>query len=123
MIIGDRLREIRESKELSQTYIEKRTGLRSCYISRVENGRTVPSINNLEKIAHAMELHVYQVFYDGDLPPSPATNHLTDGKWGSCGKSARYFRKLIGFLSRMDKADRLLLFEIAKKAAKNRRWH
>ncbi len=47
MIIGDRLRELREAKNLSQEDIEKRTGLLRCYISRVENGHTVPAIETL----------------------------------------------------------------------------
>ena len=51
VIIGDRLREMRESKKLSQGDIEKRTGLLRCYISRVENGHTVPAIETLEKLA------------------------------------------------------------------------
>ncbi len=36
MIIGERLRTLREQKNLSQGQIEKRTGLLRCYISRVE---------------------------------------------------------------------------------------
>ena len=55
MIIGDRLREMREEKKLSQGDIEKRTGLLRCYISRVENGHTVPAIETLEKLARALE--------------------------------------------------------------------
>ena len=56
MIIGDRLREMREAKQLSQGDIEKRTGLLRCYISRVENGHTVPAIETLEKIEHHRKL-------------------------------------------------------------------
>ena len=55
MIIGDRIRGMREEKKLSQGDIEKRTGLLRCYISRVENGHTVPAIETLEKIARALE--------------------------------------------------------------------
>jgi transcriptional regulator with XRE-family HTH domain len=55
MIIGDRLRELREEKKLSQGDIEKRTGLLRCYISRVENDHTVPAIETLEKLARALE--------------------------------------------------------------------
>src|ERR1700674_2919886 len=51
MIIGDRLRALREDKKLSQGEIEKRTGLLRCYISRVENGHTVPAIETMEKMA------------------------------------------------------------------------
>jgi hypothetical protein len=42
VVIGDRLRAVREAKNLSQDDIEERTGLLRCYISRVENGHTVP---------------------------------------------------------------------------------
>ena len=69
MIIGERIRLLRETKKLSQGDIEKRTGLLRCYISRVENGHTVPAIETLEKLARAMEVPLYQLFYDGEEPP------------------------------------------------------
>src|SRR6195256_4502279 len=69
MIIGDRLRALREEKKLSQGDIEKRTGLLRCYVSRVENGHTVPAIETLEKMARALEVPLYQLFYDGEEPP------------------------------------------------------
>ena len=50
MIIGDRLRAFREEKKLSQGDIEKRTGLFRCYISRVENGHTVPAIETIGEV-------------------------------------------------------------------------
>jgi len=56
MIIGERLRALREQKNLSQGHIHKRTGLLRCYISRVENGHTVPSIETLEKMGRALEV-------------------------------------------------------------------
>ena len=53
MVIGERLRELRKAKNLSQGDIEKRTGMLRCYTSRVENGHTVPSVETLEKYASA----------------------------------------------------------------------
>jgi transcriptional regulator with XRE-family HTH domain len=70
MLIGDRLKSIRESKDLSQGDIEKRAGLLRCYVSRVENGHTVPSIETLEKWTQALEIPLYQLFYEGDNPRS-----------------------------------------------------
>ena len=70
MVIGDRLKELRESKELSQGDIEKRTGLLRCYISRVENGHTVPAVSTLEKLARALEVPMYQLFHDGEAAAS-----------------------------------------------------
>ena len=66
MIIGDRLRALREEQNLSQRDIEKRTGLHRCYLSRVENGHTVPSLETLEKLARAFVVPLYKLFYDGD---------------------------------------------------------
>src|SRR5712664_3485982 len=104
MIIGDRLREMREAKKLSQGDIEKRTGLFRCYISRVENGHTVPAIETLEKMARALEVPLYQLFYDGEEPPK-LPNLLKrktsdDLAWGSSGKQAVYLHKLTKCLSK-----------------------
>ena len=70
MIIGDRLRFLREQKNLSQADMERRTGLLRFYISRVENGHTIPSVETLEKIARSMSMQLYQLLYDGPEPPS-----------------------------------------------------
>jgi transcriptional regulator with XRE-family HTH domain len=59
MAIADKLRALREQKDLSQGEIEKRTGLLRCYISRVENGHTVPAIETLEKLARALGIPLY----------------------------------------------------------------
>ena len=67
-MVGSRLRELRESKKFSQGDIEKRTGLLRCYISRVENGHTVPAIETLEKMARALEVPMYRLFHDGEVP-------------------------------------------------------
>jgi transcriptional regulator with XRE-family HTH domain len=59
MVIGDRLIELREAKMLSQGDIEKRTGLLRCYVSRIEDNHTVPSVDTLEKLARALEIPMY----------------------------------------------------------------
>ena len=104
MIIGDRLRELREEKSLSQGDIEKRTGLLRCYISRVENGHTVPAIETLEKMARALEVPLYQLFYEGDEPPKLPNllkRKTTDAiVWGNSGKQATYLHKLRKCLSK-----------------------
>jgi transcriptional regulator with XRE-family HTH domain len=70
MLINERLRELREAKNLSQGDIEKRTGLLRCYTSRVENGHTVPSIETLAKYAQALDIPLYQIFYDSEAAPT-----------------------------------------------------
>jgi len=121
VIIGDRLREMREEKKLSQGDIEKRTGLLRCYISRVENGHTVPAIETLEKMARAMEIPMYQLFYDGEEPPKlpnlPKRKSSEDIVWGGTGKDARYLSKLRRLLGKTEEDDRKLLLYMAQKMA------
>jgi len=121
MIIGERLRALRDAKKLSQGDIEKRTGLLRCYISRVENGHTVPAIETLEKMARAMEIPLYQLFYDGEEPPKlphlPKRRALDDSAWGHSGKDGRVLSQFRRLLSRTDENDRKLLLLMAQKMA------
>jgi transcriptional regulator with XRE-family HTH domain len=121
VIISDRLRELRENKSLSQRDIEQRTGLLRCYISRVENGHTVPAIETLERLARALEVPMYKLFYEGEKPPK-LPNLLkrkpTDAvAWGNSGKEAIYLHKLTKCLSKAGDADRKLLLAMAQKMA------
>jgi transcriptional regulator with XRE-family HTH domain len=122
MIIGDRLRELREEKKLSQGDIEKRTGLLRHYVSRVENGHTVPAIETLEKMARALEIPLYQLFYDGDEPPEPPNlpkhRPSDENLWGSTGKDARYVNKLRRLLGKTNEENRKLVLHMAQKMVK-----
>jgi transcriptional regulator with XRE-family HTH domain len=121
VLICDRLRSIREEKNLSQGDIEKRTGLLRCYVSRVENGHTVPAVETIEKFARALEVPIYQLFYDGDKPPElpnlPKRTTAADIAWGTTGKDARFLTKLRRLLARTAERDRKLLLSMAQKIA------
>src|SRR5256885_16315636 len=110
MIIGERLRELREEKKLSQGDMEDRTGLFRCYVSRVENGHTVPAIETLEKMARALGVPLYQLFYDGEEPPKlpnlPKRRSADDMAWGSSGKDGRYLNKLRRLFAKAAEEDR-----------------
>jgi len=124
MIVGERLRTLREEKNFSQGEIEKRTGLLRCYISRVENGHTVPSVETLEKFARALEVPMYQLLYDGEEPPKlpnlPKRRTAGEIAWGSSGKEARMLTKFRQLMGKTNKADQQLLFSIALKMARKR---
>jgi transcriptional regulator with XRE-family HTH domain len=122
MIIGDRLRDMREAKKLSQGDIEKRTGLLRCYVSRVENGHTVPAIETLEKMARALEVPLYQLFYEGEEPPKLPNllkrSSSGENAWGSMGKDGRYLSKLRRLLGKSDEQDRKLILYMTQKMAR-----
>lgn len=121
MVMADRLRALREARNLSQGDIEKRTGLLRCYISRVENGHTVPAIETLEKMARAMEIPMYELFYDGDEPPKLADlpkRKSDDLAWGGSGKDAKTLSTFRRLLSRTSDKDLKLLLLMAQKMAR-----
>jgi len=122
MIIGDRLRALREEKNFSQGDIEKRTGLLRCYVSRVENGHTVPAVETLEKFARALEVPMYQLFYEGEEPPKlpnlPKRKSSDDIVWGSKGRDARMLAKFCRLFSHMEEADLRMMLFMAQKMAR-----
>jgi transcriptional regulator with XRE-family HTH domain len=122
MIIGDRLRFLREQKNLSQADMERRTGLLRFYISRVENGHTVPSVETLEKIARALDMQLYQLLYDGPGPPEPDSLNGKDSRdgWGNWGKDARSVTKLRRYLSQMTPRDRRIFMAAVSQILKQR---
>jgi transcriptional regulator with XRE-family HTH domain len=123
MVIGERLRLLREGKNLSQGDIEKRTGLLRCYISRLENGHTVPAIETLEKLAHALEVPLYRLFYEGDEQPKVLMFPKPDeggSLWGNSGKEAAYLNKLRRYLARMNQQNRKLLMSTLQKMTGSR---
>jgi len=122
MIVGERLRQLREERNFSQGEIEKRTGLLRCYISRVENGHTVPAVETLEKFARALEVPMYQLLYDGEKPPQLPSLKKTRGsgelEWGSSGRDARTLTKLRRLLGKATEDDQLFLLSVAYKMAR-----
>jgi transcriptional regulator with XRE-family HTH domain len=108
MVLGKRIRQLREEKKLSQEAIEKQTGLLRHYISRVENGHTVPSLETLERLAAALEVPLYQLFYEGkepSTPPSPAdhkrTRRLLEKRSKASADARRVFRTLAQGFSKL----------------------
>ena len=121
MVIGERLRALREGKNFSQGDIEKRTGVLRCYISRIEHGHTIPSVETLEKFARALEVPMYQLFYDGEEPPKlpslPKRKTADDVAWGNKGKDARLLAQFCRLFSKMEEDELRMVVFIAQKMA------
>lgn len=114
MDICKRLRVLRESKGFSQGDIERRTGLIRCYVSRVENGHTVPSLRTLEKWARALEIETYQLFFAGNKKPVAPRVRETSSKNSEETLLLEQFRTLAA-------ADQRLIRELMGKMRSQRR--
>jgi transcriptional regulator with XRE-family HTH domain len=121
MDIGRRLRELREHRKMSQGDIEHKTGLLRCYISRVENGHTVPVIETLEKMARALDVPLYALLYErkGEAKSEKEEGEVSD--WASQGKGARQFRKFRQAVAEMSAEDRNTFMFMAEKVARGRK--
>src|SRR5947209_13024514 len=109
--IGETIRNYRLQKGMSQGDIEKRTGLLRCYLSRVENGHTIPSLDTLAKIATAMDVPLGQFFAENhsngtarNLPP------LTEDE-------VRFLSQIRRYSSNLNDSDRKLVLAMVKKMA------
>jgi len=123
MLIGERLRHLREQKGLSQRDVEEASGLLRCYISRVEHGYAVPSFKTLERFAAALNVPLYRLFCMGeDTLPTPnltlrkTLEELADHP-GASGSEARFLLKVKSVVGKMVESDRALLLDLARKQA------
>ncbi len=119
MLIGQKLREIREAKKMSQVEIAEATGLVQPYVSRVENGHTIPGVETLEKWASALKIPLYQILYEGEEPPKPLklSGNNSQKLWGSSGRDSHDLKRLRQFLAKMTEAERELLMSLAGRMA------
>lgn len=123
MFIGRRIKQLRERKGLSQGDIEALSGMLRAYISRVEHGHTVPSLETLERFAVALDVPLYQLFYEEENAPSGAnvalgktTDAMTKQLAPNCSE-ARMLTMLKGLAQRMVESDRQLLLKFASQLA------
>jgi transcriptional regulator with XRE-family HTH domain len=110
MKIGMMIRSYRLQKGMSQGDIEKRTGLLRCYLSRVENGHTVPSLDTLSKIAHALDVPLAQFFSEDSLRQELDTHRLNDDE-------LRFLTQIRRYSTNLNESDRKLLLAMVKKFA------
>jgi transcriptional regulator with XRE-family HTH domain len=110
MKIGTVIRTHRLQKGLSQGDIEKKTGLLRCYLSRVENGHTVPSLDTLSKIALALDMPIAQFFADDSLNRQIKLQKLSD-------EELRFLTQIRRYSTNLNESDRKLLLAMVKKFA------
>ena len=108
MNIGKRLLALRAARNLSQGDIEKRTGLMRCYVSRVENGYATPGLKTLQRWARALEVEVYQLFFEGDGRSEPVPT-------GALEVLDSRERQLLALFRQADEADKQVMLHVARK--------
>lgn len=112
MNIGETIRSFRLLKGMSQGDIEKRTGLLRCYLSRVENGHTVPSLDTLAKIAGSLDMPLGHFFAENP------TDNVSDGNTPQLtGEEVRFLSQIRRYSSNLNDSDRKLVLAMVRKMA------
>jgi transcriptional regulator with XRE-family HTH domain len=108
--IGTTIRDYRLQKGMSQGDIEKKTGLLRCYLSRVENGHTVPSLETLQKIARALDLQLAEFFAEEMVAKEMSPLHLSEDE-------IRFLTQVQRYSAHLSDSDRKLLLAMVRKFA------
>ncbi len=123
LTIGSRIRQLRAERKLSQGDIENKTGLLRCYISRVENGHTVPSLETLERFAEALDLPLYRLFCDESESPAPTAEEERSsallGKPARKSPSDPFLARIEAIIPNLSEDDRAVLLSLAEKLNRN----
>ena len=107
MIIGQRLKEIRAAKGLSQRDLAARAGMTSGAISMIEQDKTSPSVSSLKRILDGIPMTLSEFFAEIETDSVPkyfytATEftELSPQDLGLGGKAARLSLRQLGDASR-----------------------
>ena len=120
MIVGERIRALREEKKLTRGDLQERTGLQRTYIWRVENGYTGPAIETLEKFARGLDVPIYRFFYEGRGRPPLVPVTESGGLWGAQGDEKKMLKRFRRLLGQMDESERSLLVYLADEMARRK---
>ena len=112
--IGEVIKTYRSQRGLSQGDIERRTGLLRCYLSRVENGHTVPSLETLAKIAEAMDISLADFFPGTETPRDKETQKML----GELSQDEiRFLVEIKRYSNTLSEGDKRLMLTMIRKMA------
>jgi transcriptional regulator with XRE-family HTH domain len=64
MTLGEKIKQLRQEKGYTQTFLEKRSGVNSKLLSKYENGRIIPTADTLRKIAEGLDISADYLIFD-----------------------------------------------------------
>ena len=72
-LLGQRIRELRKGKNLSQDLLSEKIGIDPKHLSRIELGKSFPYMETLEAIASALEVEIKDLFEFSHLSKEAVT--------------------------------------------------
>ncbi len=76
MRVAKIVKDVRKSRHLSQRQLASRMQVPRTYISKIENGKAMPTLASLERLAEALEVNVCHLVRDGRSQREDETNAI-----------------------------------------------
>ena len=123
MLLGEILRRIREARGMTQSDIHSLTGILPIHVSRFERGITLPTLVTIERLADALNVPVWALFYEEDGRTPPVLPPRLEDGFGNFHKSERALQQLRLLLSKMTSRNRKLLLMVADAMQREKQDH
>jgi transcriptional regulator with XRE-family HTH domain len=110
--VSVQVREIRRARHLSQRQLAARMEVPRTYISKIENGKAIPTLGSLERLASALEVNVAQLVRDSrSVRDEEVTSILADP----------FLAEIAALLPSLDSLQRTLFSGAVRDTAMGRR--
>jgi transcriptional regulator with XRE-family HTH domain len=110
--VAGQVREIRKARHLSQRQLAGRMQVPRTYISKIENGKAIPTLGSLERLAAALQVDVCQLVRD-------ARSRRDDEVAAVLGDP--FLAEIAAYLPHLDSLHRTLIYGAVRDAAVGRR--
>src|SRR6266702_297293 len=110
--VAGQVREIRRARHLSQRQLAGRMQVPRTYISKIENGKAIPTLGSLERLAEALEVDVCQLVRD--------TRSRRDEEVASI-LADPFLAEIAALLPRLDSLQRTLFYGALRDKANGQR--
>jgi transcriptional regulator with XRE-family HTH domain len=110
--VAAQVRDIRRERHLSQRQVAVRMQVPRTYISKIENGKAIPTLGSLERLAAALEVDVRQLIRDGQS----RRNEEVDAIFAD-----PFLAEIAAYLPHLDSLHRTLIYGAVRDAASGRR--
>lgn len=110
--VAGQVREIRKARHLSQRQLAGRMQVPRTYISKIENGKAIPTLGSLERLAAALQVDVCQLVRDSrSRRDEEVSDVLADP----------FLAEIAALLPHLDSLHRTLIYGAVRDAAMGRR--
>ena len=110
--VATAVRDLRHVRNLSQRQLAGRMGVPRTYISKIENGKAMPTLNSLDRLARALDVDISALLRDAPTRHSNETAMLMNDP---------FLAEIAQYTSQLDSLQRSIFLNHVRELAQGRR--